>query len=105
MLAAETCLTAQLGCAPMIRLAGRRVLVVGAGTRPSPEPDAPMGNGRAIAKLAAREGAAVACADVDRGAAEETARLVEVEGGKAHVIAGDVTDPDTCKAMVDETVA
>ena len=28
------------------RLAGRRVLVVGAGTRPSPEPDPPMGNGR-----------------------------------------------------------
>ena len=50
------------------RLAGRRVLVVGAGTRPDPEPDAPMGNGRAIAVMAAREGAAVACADVDRAA-------------------------------------
>jgi len=60
----------------MIRLVGKRVLVVGAGTRPSPEPDAPLGNGRAIAKLAAREGASVACADVDRAAAEETARLV-----------------------------
>ena len=41
------------------RLTGRRVLVVGAGTRPSPEPDPPMGNGRAISVLAAREGAAV----------------------------------------------
>lgn len=89
----------------MNRLAGRRVLVVGAGTRPSPEPDAPMGNGRAIAVLAAREGAAVACADLDREAAEETARLVELEGGKAHVIAGDVTDPEACRAFVDETVA
>jgi hypothetical protein len=39
------------------RLAGRRVLVVGAGTRPSPEPDPPIGNRRAIAVLAAREGA------------------------------------------------
>jgi NAD(P)-dependent dehydrogenase (short-subunit alcohol dehydrogenase family) len=47
------------------RLAGRRVLVVGAGTRPSPEPDPPIGNGRAISVLAAREGAAVACADRD----------------------------------------
>ena len=88
----------------MIRLAGRRVLVVGAGTRPSPEPDAPMGNGRAIAALAAREGAAVACADIDGEAATETARLVELEGGKAHVIVGDVTDPEACRAFVDETV-
>ena len=54
-------------------LAGRRVLVVGAGTRPSPEPDPPVGNGRAISVLAAREGAAVACADRDAGAAEVTA--------------------------------
>ena len=89
----------------MITLAGRRILVVGAGTRPSPEPDAPMGNGRAIATLAAREGAAVACADVDRAAAEETARLVELEGGKAHVIVGDVTDEAVCNAVVDETVS
>jgi len=89
----------------VIRLAGRRILVVGAGTRPSPEPDAPMGNGRAIAKLAAREGAAVACADVDRAAAEETARMVELEGGKAHVIVGDVSDAEVCQGLVDETVA
>jgi len=64
-----------------------------------------MGNGRAIAALAAREGAAVACADVDKAAAEETARLVELEGGKAHVIVGDVTDPEACQRFVDETVA
>jgi NAD(P)-dependent dehydrogenase (short-subunit alcohol dehydrogenase family) len=89
----------------VIRLAGRRVLVVGAGTRPSPEPDAPLGNGRAIAKLAAREGAAVVCADVDRAAAEETARIVELEGGKAHVVVGDVSDTDVCQGLVDETVA
>jgi NAD(P)-dependent dehydrogenase (short-subunit alcohol dehydrogenase family) len=64
-----------------------------------------MGNGRAIAVLAAREGAAVACADVDRAAAEETARLVEDEGGKAHVIVGDVTDAAVCRGLVDDTVA
>ena len=44
------------------RLAGRRVLVVGAGTRHTDDPDAPIGNGRAIATLAAREGAMVAFA-------------------------------------------
>ena len=65
------------------RLEGRRVLVVGAGTRPSDDPDAPIGNGRAISVLAAREGAAVACADIDADAAAETARLVEAEGGRA----------------------
>lgn len=61
------------------RLAGRRILVVGAGTRPSPEPDPPLGNGRAISVLAAREGAAVACADRDADAAEQTAALVRGE--------------------------
>ncbi|MBV8980640.1 MAG: SDR family oxidoreductase [Acidimicrobiia bacterium] len=89
----------------MNRLEGRRVLVVGAGTRPSPEADAPMGNGRAIAVLAAREGADVTCADVDQAAAEETARLVEQEGVKAHVVVADVTDADACRTVVDETVS
>src|SRR5688572_9470455 len=36
------------------RLAGRRLLLVGAGQRASEEPDPPIGNGRAIAVLAAR---------------------------------------------------
>jgi NAD(P)-dependent dehydrogenase (short-subunit alcohol dehydrogenase family) len=42
------------------RLKDRRVLVVGGGTRSSNDPDAPLGNGRAIALLSAAEGAAVA---------------------------------------------
>src|SRR3954471_22835950 len=89
------------------RLDGRRILVVGAGTRPSSEPDAPLGNGRAISVLAAREGASVACADVDKAAAEETARLVEAEagGGKAHVLIGDVSDEAVCNEMVEEANA
>ena len=33
--------------------------------RPSADPDAPIGNGRAISVLAGREGAAVACVDRD----------------------------------------
>ncbi|HEY4333181.1 MAG TPA: hypothetical protein VGM78_11450, partial [Ilumatobacteraceae bacterium] len=48
------------------RLTGKRIVVVGAGTRASDDPAAPVGNGRAIAVLAAREGATVACADIDR---------------------------------------
>ena len=86
------------------RLEGRRILVVGAGTRPSDDPDAPIGNGRAISILAAREGAAVACADVDLDAATETARLVGVEGGRAAVVEGDVTDEHDCARIVDEAV-
>jgi NAD(P)-dependent dehydrogenase (short-subunit alcohol dehydrogenase family) len=80
------------------RLAGRRVLVVGAGTRPSADPDAPIGNGRAIAVLAAREGAAIACADKDLGAAQVTAELVRAEGARAEVVLADVADPAACAA-------
>src|SRR6476646_2902404 len=79
-----------------VRLPGRRIVVVGAGTRRSDDPDAPIGNGRAISVLAAREGAAVACVDRDRAAAEETARLVEAEGASAPVVVGDVTEEDAC---------
>ncbi len=86
------------------RLHGRRILVVGAGTRPSNEPDAPAGNGRAIAVLAAREGAAVVCADVDRSAAEDTVAMVTAEGGTAHVVVADVSDTDACKRMVQRAV-
>jgi NAD(P)-dependent dehydrogenase (short-subunit alcohol dehydrogenase family) len=82
------------------RLSGRRILVVGAGTRPSRDPDAPVGNGRAIAVAAAREGALVACADVDEASAAATAELVEAEGAKAVVLAGDVRDEAACDSMV-----
>jgi NAD(P)-dependent dehydrogenase (short-subunit alcohol dehydrogenase family) len=87
------------------RLENRRILVVGAGTQPSDDPDAPIGNGRAISVLAAREGASVACADRDQAAAAETASLVEAEGAKAAVITGDVTDAATCERIVVEAEA
>jgi NAD(P)-dependent dehydrogenase (short-subunit alcohol dehydrogenase family) len=85
------------------RLAGRRVVVVGAGTRNSDDPEAPVGNGRAIAVLAAREGAAIACVDRDAPAAEETARLVEAEGAAAHVVVGDVVDEAACARIIAES--
>jgi NAD(P)-dependent dehydrogenase (short-subunit alcohol dehydrogenase family) len=85
------------------RLAGRRVLVVGAGTRPSAEPDPPIGNGRAISVLAAREGAAVACADRDAAAAEATATLVRDEGQIAAVVLADVTSPEACASVIAES--
>ena len=85
------------------RLADRRVLVVGAGTQRTADPDAPVGNGRAIAVLAAREGAAVVCADRDRAAAEETASWIEREGGTSVVAVGDVTSEEECAALVATT--
>lgn len=83
------------------RLAGRTVLVVGAGSQPSPEPDAPLGNGRAIAVACAREGAAVVCADIERSRAEITATLVEEVGGRAVVVEADAATEEGAAAMVE----
>ncbi len=82
------------------RLDGRTVLVVGAGTQPSADEDAPVGNGRAISVLAAREGATVICADRDRAAAEETAAWIDKDGGRATVVLADVTSESHCAALV-----
>jgi NAD(P)-dependent dehydrogenase (short-subunit alcohol dehydrogenase family) len=81
-------------------LTGRRVLVVGAGTRTSDEPDSPVGNGRAISVLCARNAAAVACLDRDAASARETARLVEAEGARSVVVVADVSDEAECSAGV-----
>jgi NAD(P)-dependent dehydrogenase (short-subunit alcohol dehydrogenase family) len=83
-----------------VRLDGRRLLVVGGGTRPSPDPDAPPGNGRAVAIAAAREGAAVAVADRDLEAAEQTVELVRADGGRAEAVQADVSDAEACARMV-----
>lgn len=45
------------------RLAGRRILVVGRGQRTFDAATDPVGNGRAMSRLFAREGARVAVAD------------------------------------------
>lgn len=82
------------------KLANRHILVIGAGTQPSDEPNPPPGNGRAIALLCAREGAAVACVDKDARAATETAQQVERDGGRAIVIVADVTNERECQRIV-----
>src|SRR6202008_527303 len=62
-----------LGLAPgRGRLAGRRIIVVGAGQRKIVDEDPPIGNGRAMSVLFAREGAHVACIDIDKDAADTT---------------------------------
>ncbi len=87
------------------RLSGRRIVVVGGGSRGCTDPDAPVGNGQAIAVLAAREGAAVAVVDIVPEAAEETVRLVEREGGTAATVIADVAQVEECARLVDESAA
>jgi NAD(P)-dependent dehydrogenase (short-subunit alcohol dehydrogenase family) len=84
------------------RLTGRRVIVVGAGTRSAAD-DAPIGNGRAIAVLCAREGADVACVDLNAEAAEMTASMCEREGVRATTIVADVRDAESCERVVLES--
>ena len=84
------------------RLAGRRILVVGAGTEAFPNVGALPGNGRAIAVLAGCEGAAVACADRDEAAAAATAHAIIAKGGKADVVVADVGDAQSCRRLVEE---
>ena len=85
--------------APIGKLAGRRIVVVGAGTQPSDEPDAPPGNGRAISVLAAREGASIVCLDRDRAAAEETVAWIAKDGGKAEAAVADASEPGAIDAI------
>jgi NAD(P)-dependent dehydrogenase (short-subunit alcohol dehydrogenase family) len=91
---------AQGNAVPRARLSGRRILVVGAGTQASDEPDPPPGNGQAIALQCAREGAVVACADRNGSAAHDTQTKIQAAGGKAIVLVGDVTDAAVCAELV-----
>jgi NAD(P)-dependent dehydrogenase (short-subunit alcohol dehydrogenase family) len=74
------------------RLAGRRIVVVGAGQRRIIDEDPPIGNGRAMSVLFAREGAHVACIDVNKDAADNTVAQIASEGGKAFTHVVDVSD-------------
>jgi NAD(P)-dependent dehydrogenase (short-subunit alcohol dehydrogenase family) len=84
------------------RLKGRAILVIGGGQMDIGEADTPIGNGRAIAVLCAREGAAVAVADRDAKSADATAAMIEREKGSAISITADVTKESDIDAMVNE---
>ena len=82
------------------RLVGSRVLVVGGGQTDIGEPDTPIGNGRAISVLCAREGArGVAVADRDEAAAKATVALCH---SRAFAIVADVTKESDKARMGDE---
>lgn len=78
----------------MRKLEGKVAVITGAGA----------GIGRASALLFAREGASVAVADLDTGAAEETVARIGREGGEATFVQVDVAESDQVERMIRTTV-
>ncbi|MBA3947532.1 MAG: SDR family oxidoreductase [Herpetosiphonaceae bacterium] len=74
-----------------MKLQDRVAVITGAGS----------GIGQAMALLFAREGARVLAADVNGGAAEETAQQVTAAGGTCQAMTVDVIQPDQVKAMIE----
>ena len=77
-----------------MRFENTRVLVTGAGS----------GIGRATCLAFGKEGAALAAADVNLGAARASVETIVGAGGKACALQLDVTQPDSVKAAVDSAV-
>ncbi len=88
------------------RLAGRRILVMGGGQRVFDAETDPIGNGRAMCLLYAREGAQVAVADVNLDSAADTLARIVAEGGRGVAIQGDVTsEPDVARIFEEAVTA
>ena len=78
------------------RLHGRVAIVVGGGQTEGET----IGNGRATAILLGRAGATVAVADRRLDSAEETAAMIQAEGGKSVAARVDVTSDEDHAALV-----
>jgi NAD(P)-dependent dehydrogenase (short-subunit alcohol dehydrogenase family) len=86
-------------------LRDRRILVVGAGQESYGLEDPPIGNGRAIAALFAREGAALALADINPASLAGTEELVRAEGGECVSVVADAADAGAVGAMFEQAHA
>jgi NAD(P)-dependent dehydrogenase (short-subunit alcohol dehydrogenase family) len=62
------------------------------------------GIGRAVARVLAREGAAVVVADIQMGAAESVVSEIREAGGRAIATCTDVSDEDAIREMVDAAI-
>jgi NAD(P)-dependent dehydrogenase (short-subunit alcohol dehydrogenase family) len=78
-----------------MKLEQRVAVITGAGS----------GIGRAMALLFAREGARILAADLNGGAAEETAAIVTGAGGTCHPFAVDASQPEQVRAMIEQALA
>jgi len=78
-----------------MKLKGKSAIVTGAGS----------GIGKDIARVYAREGAKVAIADLNKDAAEATAKEIRASGGEAIGIAMDVTDEKAVNEGIAAVVA
>jgi NAD(P)-dependent dehydrogenase (short-subunit alcohol dehydrogenase family) len=76
------------------RLERRAAIVTGAGA----------GNGEAIARVFAREGARLVCADLDGEAAERVAVSIRGDGGDAVAVRMDHTDASDCATTVERSL-
>ncbi len=79
--------------------------MVGGGQQDYGIEDPPLGNGRAMSLLFAREGAAVAVADRDGASAEATAALIRQDGGSVVVAIGDAADEQQLERVFTEARA
>ena len=77
-----------------MRLQDKVALITGAGSN----------IGRAMARLFAREGAAVVVGDTDETGGGETVRLIEAAGGRACSVAGDVSTTQGLRQSIDGAV-
>jgi len=75
-----------------LKLTGKVALVTGAGS--------PIGYGKAIATSLAREGCAVAAADINPAWAQQTAEEIQRSGGRALAVQADVVDRAEVEGMV-----
>ncbi len=82
--------------AQRMRLSGKKALITGAG----------QGIGQGIAQRFAEEGADIAVNyPFDQAQAEGTAAIVQKAGRKAALIQADISKPDECRRMVEQSVA
>ena len=77
----------------MLDFTGQVVIVTGAGS--------PKGIGRVIARTFAKQGAQLIIADMNKEGTDETAQIIQKEGGKADGFVLNVTDKESIDTMVD----
>ncbi|OZI24222.1 oxidoreductase [Bordetella genomosp. 7] len=88
---------------PASSLAGRRILVVGAGRAEGAR--LPASNGNATCLALALAGANLVCADRDYDAARRTVADIVVAGGRATAVRADVADTEQIVLMVEQAAA